>query len=64
MDAATDGTPVAKALGEFADAHGQALLRFAFLLTGGRGPAAEDLVQTVLTRLVDRGLGGLDDPLA
>lgn len=51
-------------LGEFFARHGQALLRFAFLLTGGRGDQAEDLVHTVLARLVARGLDDLDDPLS
>lgn len=41
---------------------GQQLLRFAFLLTGGRSDDARDLVQTVLTRLVARGIDDLDDP--
>lgn len=50
-------------LGAFADAHGQALTRFAYLLTGGRD-AADDLVQTVLLRLLARGIGDLADPLA
>lgn len=60
----TSGEDVQGALDAFVSDRGQALLRFAFLLTGGRAAEAEDLVQTVLTRLVDRGLGGLDDPLA
>lgn len=51
-------------LGSFVGDHGQALLRFAFLLTGGNAAEAEDLLQTVLARLAGRGLGGLDDPLA
>lgn len=51
-------------LERFVDVNGQALLTFAYLLTGGRGAAAEDLVQTVVLRLVSRGLAGLDDPLA
>lgn len=50
-------------LGAFADAHGQALTRFAYLLTGGRD-AAEDLVQTVLLRLMSRGIADLADPVA
>ncbi|WP_344067517.1 sigma-70 family RNA polymerase sigma factor [Nostocoides vanveenii] len=49
---------------EFARANGQALLRFAYLLTGGRGAEAEDLVQGVLATLVERGLNGIADPLA
>jgi RNA polymerase sigma factor (sigma-70 family) len=51
-------------LEDFAAAHGQALLTFAYLLTGGHRAQAEDLVQTVLTRLVARGLQGLDEPRA
>ena len=49
---------------DFAAAHGQALLVFAFLLTGGDRGQAEDLVQTVLARLVERGLHDLDNPRA
>ncbi len=49
-------------LDAFAQAEGQALLRFAFLLTGGNAAASEDLVQTVLLRLVDRGIDDLADP--
>jgi RNA polymerase sigma-70 factor (sigma-E family) len=52
------------AVGQFVAAHGQSLLRFAFLLTAGRAVEAEDLVQAVLTRLVERGLEGLENPLA
>lgn len=51
-------------LGEFADRHGPALLRFAFLLASGHAATAEDLVQAVLLRLVARGLDGLEDPVA
>ncbi len=50
------------AVDEFCRAHGQGLIDFAFFLTGGQGALAEDLVQTVLTTLVARGLDGLDDP--
>jgi RNA polymerase sigma factor (sigma-70 family) len=57
-------TDQGRAVGDFVGAHGQSLLRFAFLLTGGRGAQAEDLVQAVLARLVERGLDGLDNPLA
>ncbi len=46
----------------FAAAHGDALLRFAYLLTGGDDAEAEDLVYSVLARLVERGLEGLIDP--
>lgn len=52
------------ALDDFCRAHGQALIDFAFLLTGGQGTLAEDLVQGVLTTLVRRGLDGLDNPAA
>lgn len=48
----------------FADAHGQALLRLAYLLCAGDAAAAEDLVQSVLLRLLARGLDGLENPLA
>lgn len=58
------GPDLGDEVGSFVDAHGQALIRFAFLLTSGNGPQAEDLVQTVLARLVARGLAGLDDPVA
>ena len=51
-----------RCLDDFVHAHGQALLRFAFLLTGGRAAEAEDLVQTVLLRLTARGIDDLDDP--
>lgn len=40
--AACDATQASE-LAAFVAAHGQQLLRFAFLLTGGDGPAAEDL---------------------
>ena len=46
----------------FVREEGQALLRFAFLLTGGHASAAEDLVQSVLLRLVDRGIHDLANP--
>lgn len=48
----------------FAREQGQRLLRCAFLLTGGNGAAAEDLVQTVLMRLSARGIDDLDDPFS
>ncbi len=48
----------------FAREHGQRLLRFAYLITGGDGPTAEDLVQTVLLRLTSRGIDDLDDPVS
>jgi DNA-directed RNA polymerase specialized sigma24 family protein len=38
------------------------MLRFASRLTGGHPASAEDLVQTVLLRLTDRGIGNLADP--
>jgi RNA polymerase sigma factor (sigma-70 family) len=47
---------------DFAAAQGDALLRFAYLLTGGDDAEAEDLVYAVLARLVERGLQGLADP--
>lgn len=50
-------------LAAFVAANGQPLLRFAFLLTGGDGPAAEDLLYSVLGRLAGRGTADLDDPL-
>jgi RNA polymerase sigma factor (sigma-70 family) len=43
---------------------GQALVRFAFLLTGGDAPLADDLVQGVLARLVSRGIDDLADPVS
>jgi RNA polymerase sigma-70 factor (sigma-E family) len=48
----------------FAAEHGPALKRLAFLLTGGSTEDAEDIVQTVLVRLLERGLGHLDNPAA
>ena len=39
---------------EFVRTHTAALLRTAYLLTGGDGPAAEDAVQETLTRLYPR----------
>lgn len=56
-----EGSPEVAA---FAETHGQALLRFAYLLTGGNSADAEDLVYAVLARLVERGLDGLDNPAA
>ena len=47
----------------FAAAEGQGLLRFAYLLTGGNAQAAEDLVQSVLLRLLHRGVGDLESPV-
>ncbi|CCI52342.1 sigma-70 family RNA polymerase sigma factor [Nostocoides jenkinsii] len=44
--------------------HGQNLLRVAYLLTGGRALDAEDLVQSVFATLLERGLDGVDNPLA
>ncbi len=49
-------------LDAFVRDEGQGLLRFAFLLVGGDAAAAEDLVQTVLLRLTDRGIDDLADP--
>ena len=43
----------------FVAEHGDGLLRFAFLLTGGRCAEAEDLVQTVLLRMLERDLSGV-----
>ena len=46
---------------DFVRAHVPALLRTAYLLTGGDGPAAEDAVQETLTRLssaVGQGAAG------
>lgn len=60
--AAGDATQASE-LTAFVAAHGQQLLRFAFLLTGGDGPAAEDLLYGVLGRLAVRGTADLDDPL-
>lgn len=51
-------------LAEFVEDHAQGLLRFAFLITGGRSSDAEDLVYDVLARLAARGLDGLTDPRA
>lgn len=63
-DRRTDGAASqAPGLAAFVAAHGQRLLRFAFLLTGGDGPAAEDLLYGVLGRLVVSGIETLDDPL-
>jgi RNA polymerase sigma factor (sigma-70 family) len=50
-------------LATFVAANGQRLLQFAFLLTGGDGPAAEDLLYGVLGRLVVSGIDTLRDPL-
>ena len=51
---------------DFVRAHLPALLRTAFLLTGGDGPAAEDAVQETLTRLYPRWarVQRADHPLA
>ena len=51
-------------LAQFCAEHGQPLLRFAYLLTGGRAADAEDLVQSALAGLAARGLSGLDSPAA
>lgn len=51
-------------VGVFAEAAGPALMRLAYLLTGGQAPESEDLVHTVLLRLVDRGIDELKDPYA
>ena len=51
-------------LGAFFAEHGQRLLTFAFLLTGGQAAQAEDLVHNMLARLVARGLQGLDSPVS
>lgn len=51
-------------LAAFADQHGPALLRLAYLLCAGQTADAEDLVQAVLARLAARGLHHLDQPLA
>lgn len=48
----------------FAAEHGPALQRLAFLLSGGSTEEAEDIVQTVLVRIVQRGLDGVDNPAA
>ena len=62
--ASADARPGSGAVAQFASEHGQRLLDFAFLLTGGRSAQSEDLVQTVLVRLVSRGLDGIDNPSA
>jgi RNA polymerase sigma factor (sigma-70 family) len=64
-DRRADGGEVGQSteLAAFVAANGQPLLRFAFLLTGGDAPAAEDLLYSVLGRLVERGTESLDDPL-
>jgi RNA polymerase sigma-70 factor (sigma-E family) len=51
---------------DFVRAHLPSLLRTAFLLTGGDGPAAEDAVQETLTRLYPRWarVQQADHPLA
>src|SRR6266550_358776 len=51
---------------DFVRTHVPALLRTAFLLTGGDGPAAEDAVQETLTRLYPRWarVQQADHPLA
>lgn len=60
---APDAEPaVGDPLDVFLRREGQGLLRFAYLLTGGQGAAAEDLVQAVLARLVRRGIDDLTDP--
>lgn len=53
--------PSGGSLEAFVRNEGQGLLNFAFLVTGGRAEAAQDLVQTVLTRLVSRGIEDLAD---
>ncbi|QNN53806.1 SigE family RNA polymerase sigma factor [Nocardioides mesophilus] len=50
-------------LAGYAAADGQALTRFAYLLTGSAHDA-QDLVQTVLLQLTKRGLDGIDNPEA
>lgn len=57
-----EAEPAERSLDAFVREEGQGLLRFAFLLTGGHPASAEDLVQTVLLRLTDRGIGNLADP--
>ena len=47
---------------DFVRAHLPSLLRTAFLLTGGDGPAAEDAVQETLTRLYPRWTQGATRP--
>jgi RNA polymerase sigma factor (sigma-70 family) len=42
----------------------QPLMRLAYLLCSGNVQPAEDLVQTVLARLLERGTNGLTSPLA
>jgi DNA-directed RNA polymerase specialized sigma24 family protein len=49
-------------LDAFVHTEGAELLRFAFLLTAGDTGVAEDIVQAVLTRLVERGVDDLADP--
>ena len=51
---------------EFVRTHVSALLRTAYLLTGGDGPAAEDAVQETLTRLFPRWVKvqRADNPMA
>lgn len=51
-------------VGSFVARHGDGILRFAFLLTGGRAAEAEDIVQNVLMRLTERGLHGIEEPWA
>jgi RNA polymerase sigma factor (sigma-70 family) len=48
-------------LASFVENDGQALVRFAYLLTGGRGDDAQDLVQDVLLNLSARGVDDLDE---
>jgi RNA polymerase sigma factor (sigma-70 family) len=48
----------------FAASNGDSILRFAFMVTGGRTAEAEDIVQTVFLRVSQRGLAGIEDPAA
>lgn len=62
MSAPDAETAVGDPFDGFLRREGQSLLRFAYLLTGGQAAVAEDLVQTVLARLVRRGIDDLTDP--
>jgi RNA polymerase sigma factor (sigma-70 family) len=48
-------------LASFVENDGQALLRFAYMLTAGRADVAQDLVQDVLLNLAARGVDDLDE---
>jgi RNA polymerase sigma-70 factor (sigma-E family) len=50
-------------LNSFAEAHGRSLMRLAFVLTGDPD-RSQDLVQTVMTKMLDRDTSRVDNMLA